>query len=111
MKCVSTGSYIVYSYLDLCASRLKVTKTESTLLGMLFNISQIKKTSFALKRYANINIDRNELRGNGDLSSTVSSRTISIAVFNINTVTDISGIFSVLHFWKRCGVSAIRKQA
>ena len=69
------------------------------------------KTSFALKRYANINIDRNELRGNGDLSSTVSSRMISIAVFNINTVTDTSGIFSILHFWKRCVVSAIRKQA
>ena len=108
MKCVSTGSYIVYSYLDLCASRLKVTKTESTLLiGHKASI----KTSFALKRYANINIDRNELRGNGDLSSTVSSRMISIAVFNINTVTDTSGIFSVLHFWKRCVVSAIRKQA
>ena len=32
MRCVSTGSYILtYSYLAICISRLKLTKTESTL--------------------------------------------------------------------------------
>ena len=81
MNCVSTGSYIlVYSYLDLRASRLKVTKTESTLLGMLFNVSQSFDINIVCaKTLCNIKIDRNKLRGNGDL--TVSSRTISIAVF------------------------------
>ena len=39
MKCVSTRWYVlVYSYLDFRTSRLQVTRTESTLMGMLINL-------------------------------------------------------------------------
>ena len=39
MKYVSTKWYIlVYSYLDFRTSRLQVTRTESTLMGMIINL-------------------------------------------------------------------------
>ena len=38
-RCVSTGSYILtYSYLAICMSKLKLTKTESTVKAMFKNV-------------------------------------------------------------------------
>ena len=62
-----TESYIlVYSYLYFRASRLKVTRTESTLLDMRINIPRcfdVNVVCSNIKRYANIKFDRSELSG------------------------------------------------
>ena len=61
-----TGSYIlVYSYLYFSASRLKVTRTESTLLDMHINIPRSFDVNVVCSktRYATIKFDRNDLSG------------------------------------------------